>query len=412
VKTYLALFIVALCSSLTFTPLVRRVCEWWGWFDEPSSRSVHSRAIPRLGGVAIFVSLVIALATLLLIDNPITQALRLNQPLLLATFASAALIFLLGVYDDLHTLKAREKFLGQAVAATLFFALGGRIEILSAPFVGGITLPVWLSFAMTLLWVIAITNAFNLIDGLDGLAAGAAAFGAVVMVVVSIVMGKPFVTVVAVALAGALIGFLRYNFNPASIFLGDSGSLTVGFLLAALSVEGAQKSSTAVAVAIPLLAFGVPVLDTSLALLRRFLGRRPLFNGDREHIHHMLLTRGWSQRRVALVLYCLCALFGLQSLLFVADDANGPLLGLGLFIVGAAVIVVVNRLNYHEVAEVRLGLQRNLSFTERRLRLANNIRVRRASAAVSRAATLDELFCAVEEMLELSDFVCATLQLK
>src|SRR4029077_7800363 len=172
-------------------------------------------------------------------------------------------------------------------------------------------------FILTLVWIVGIANAFNLIDGIDGLACGSALFSSLVLLILSLIHGRVMVTAIALVLTGALAGFLRYNFNPASIFLGDSGSLFVGFSLAALSLQGSQKSSTAVAVAIPILAFGLPVVDTSVSIARRFLSGKPIFQGDREHIHHMLLERGWSQRRVALVLYGVSALFGLLAMLFV-----------------------------------------------------------------------------------------------
>ncbi|MBA3257282.1 MAG: undecaprenyl/decaprenyl-phosphate alpha-N-acetylglucosaminyl 1-phosphate transferase [Pyrinomonadaceae bacterium] len=412
-NTYLALFMIAICLSLTLTPAVRRICERYGWLDEPrDERRIHRVAVPRLGGVAIFISVLFALAALAFINNAVTDSLKTHWPQLLAALVPAALIFLLGVYDDLRNAGAPLKFAAEALAAALFYALGGRIEVLSAPFVGSVELPAVLSFAVTVIWIVAITNAFNLIDGIDGLAAGAALFASFVMVVLSVVLGHPFVTVVALALAGALVGFLRYNFNPASIFLGDSGSLFIGFTLATLSVQGTQKASTAVAVAIPLMAFGVPIVDTGLALVRRIINRRPLFQGDREHIHHMLLARGWSERRVAFVLYGVCALFGLQALLFIHQDAGvGRATGLGLFVAAAAVFFAVERLRYHEVEEIRAGVKRNISLAERRLRTVNHIRVRRASHALSKATTLDELFAAVREVLELSEFVYATVQL-
>lgn len=190
-------------------------------------------------------------------------------------------------------------------------------------------------------------------------------------------------TVTALAFCGALTNFLRYNFNPASIFLGDSGALFVGFTLAALSVTGSQKASTAVAVAIPLMAFALPIVDTSFAIARRFIGGRPIFTGDREHIHHKLLERGWSQRRVALVLYGVCALFGAASL-FSVSDGGGRTTGLLLLVTGAALVLVAGRLRYIEVDEVRAGLRRNI--TERRTRAANHVRVRRACRALSRVA--------------------------
>ena len=408
-NTYLGLFMIAMLASVVLTPLVRRACERGGWLDEPAQdgRRVHRQAIPRLGGVALFASVAIALAALPLIDNLVTQTVRENSAHLFIIFVPAALVFLFGVYDDVRGTGALAKFGALAVAGALFYALGGRVEAFSVPLVGSVELTPWLSFVITVVWIVGIANAFNLIDGIDGLAAGAALFASLVMLVVSLMLGHSLVAVVAVVLCGALIGFLRYNFNPASIFLGDSGSLFVGFLLAALSVQGTQKASTAVAVAIPLLAFGVPVIDTGFTLVRRFLSGRPLFRGDREHIHHMLLARGWSQRRVAFVLYGACAVFGLLALLFVNE--TGRATGLMLFIVGMAVALAVGRLRYHEVDEIKASMKRNLG--DRRLRAANNIGIRRASRTMSEAETLDALFGGVREMLELGEFVYATVQL-
>jgi hypothetical protein len=269
-------------------------------------------------------------------------------------------------------------------------------------------LPLVLSFALTLLWTIGVTNAFNLLDGMDGLAAGSALFASLIILVVALVFGHSLVAVIAIILSGALIGFLRYNFNPASIFLGDSGSLLIGFMLATLSIQGSQKASTAIAVAIPILTFGLPVIDTGFTLIRRFISGMPLLEGDREHIHHMLLDRGWSQRRVVFVLYGASALLGLLALLFVGN-AGGPTTGLLLFVIGVVVVLVVGRLRYHEVDEVKASMRRSLG--ERRTRAANNIRVRRASRALSKATTLEEIFKATLAMLEHKEFVYVTVQL-
>ena len=406
--TYFALFLTATFASVTLTPLVRRACERLGWLDVPADgRRVHRRAVPRLGGVAVCAAVFAALAALAGVDNAVTRALDASRWQLFATLAPAALVFLFGVYDDLRGTNARAKFFALGAAAALFYALGGRVEVLSVPWVGVVELPPAASFAVTLVWVIGIANAFNLIDGLDGLAAGAALFSSLVMLVVALMLGQTTVAVVACVLCGALVGFLRYNFNPASIFLGDSGALFIGFMLAALSVHGAQKASTAVAVAIPLLAFGVPVVDTGFTLVRRFLGGRPLFEGDREHIHHMLLERGWSQRRVAFVLYGASAAFGLAALFFVSEAGRAT--GFLLFVVAACVVLGVGRLRYHEVDELRAGLRRNL--VERRLRAANNIRVRRASRRMSQAATREELFAAFGELLAVGEFAHARVRL-
>ena len=209
--------------------------------------------------------------------------------------------------------------------------------------------------------------------------------------------------VVALVLCGALAGFLRYNFNPASIFLGDSGALFVGFVLAALSVLGTQKATTAVAIVVPILAFGFPVVDTAMTMARRVVSRKPVFQGDKEHIHHMLLARGWSQRRAVVVLYGVCALFGLAALIFPATGSK--LTGFMLFVISVAVIIAVGHLRYHEVDEIRAGVKRTVG--DRRLRVANNIRVRRAARALSKASDLNEMFEAMRHMLDFGEFTFA-----
>lgn len=407
-NTYLLIFILSAGASLVLTPTVRRVCERYGLLDEPrDERRVHRKSVPRLGGVAIFLAVLIALAALPLIHNTLTHALGVARWRFVVVLLPAALVLLFGVYDDLRGSKAPLKFLAQGLAGALLYALGGRIEVLSVPFVGSIELPAVVGFVLTVVWTVGISNAFNLIDGMDGLAAGAGLFASFVMMLVSLSLYNPFVTVISLALAGALIGFLRYNFNPASIFLGDSGSLTIGFMLAALSVQGTQKASTVVAIMIPLLAFGVPMVDTGFTMVRRFLSGRPLFQGDREHIHHMLLARGWSQRRTAFVLYGVCALFGLMAMFFVGE--SGRTTGLILFVIGVAVILAVGRLRYHEIDEIKASVRRNIG--HRRLRAANHLRVRRATRALAEAKTLAEVFAAVQTMLEFGEFVYAVAQI-
>jgi UDP-GlcNAc:undecaprenyl-phosphate GlcNAc-1-phosphate transferase len=404
-KTYFALFLISATASLILTPLMRRLCERYRLVDEPQDdRRVHLKAVPRLGGIAIFLSLLIPLSILLPLNNLLTHTLPPDRRGIIVFLVCGFLVLMLGVYDDLSGANAKVKFAGLTSVAALFYVLGGRIVTLSIPFVGSVTLHPILGFLLTLIWIVGIANAFNLIDGVDGLASGSALFSSLVLLSVALIQARPVVAVIALALTGALAGFLRYNFNPASIFLGDSGSLFVGFSLAALSLQGSQKSSTAVAVAIPILAFGLPVVDTGVSIARRFLSGKPLFQGDREHIHHMLLERGWSQRRVVLVLYGVSALFGLMAMLLVNSGDN--LIAVLLFVVGVVVVLALGRLRYHEVDEMRASVKRNIG--ERRLRVANNLRMRRACRTVSSAATLDELFDGVVEVLELGAFAYAT----
>jgi len=407
VRTYFALFCIATIASLVATPLIRRFCQRYKLLDVPlDGRRIHRTAVPRLGGLALYVSCLAALSLLPFVDNLLTQTLNGLKWEFFTLLVPATLVLLLGAYDDLRGTNAVVKFVGMGLIATLFYAMGGRIDALSIPLFGSVQLPPLMSFAITVAWVVGITNAFNLIDGLDGLASGTALFSSLVILGVSISQERTLMIVVSLVLCGSLAGFLRYNFNPASIFLGDSGALFTGFLLAALSVLGTQKATTAVAIVVPILAFGFPVVDTTMTMGRRLLSRKPVFQGDNEHIHHMLLARGWSQRRAALVLYGVCALFGLTALIFPATGSK--LTGFMLFVISVAVIIAVGHLRYHEVDELRAGVKRTVG--ERRLRFANNISVRRAALALSKASDLHEMFDATRHLLDFGEFTFANAQ--
>ena len=405
-KTYLLLFLVATCSSLALTPILRRLCQRFRWLDEArDKRRLDPTGIPRLGGIAVYVSLLIGLVPLVLLHNVFTESLKDGNSHPFRIFIPASLTLLLGIVDDIWGLRAMQKFAGLVIIALVFYAMGGRIELLSVPLVGSIHLPLIAGLLITVIWIVGIANAFNLLDGIDGLAAGAAVFSSLVIMGISLMQGRPLVIAISLVLSGALIGFLRYNFNPASIFLGDSGALLIGFLLAALSVEGSQKASTAVAVAIPLMAFGLPVADTAFTMVRRFISRKPLFTGDREHIHHMLLQRGWSQKKAVLLLYGVCAVFGLVTLFFVAS--SGRTTGVMLFVIGISIMLAVSHLRYHEIEEIKASVKRNVG--DRRVRGANNITVRRASRNLANAGTLADLFAAVVEVLEAGEFSQAVM---
>jgi UDP-GlcNAc:undecaprenyl-phosphate/decaprenyl-phosphate GlcNAc-1-phosphate transferase len=232
-KTYFALFSIATIASLILTPLIRRLCERYRLLDVPTDgRRVHRTAVPRLGGLAIYLSCLTALSLLPFVDNLLTQTLSGMKPEFLTLFIPATLVLLLGGYDDLRGTNAVVKFVGLGLISTLFYAMGGRIDALSIPLFGSVDLPPLVSFAITVVWLVGITNAFNLIDGLDGLASGAALFSSLVILGVSISQQRTLMIVVSLVLCGALAGFLRYNFNPASIFLGDSGALFTGFVCA------------------------------------------------------------------------------------------------------------------------------------------------------------------------------------
>jgi hypothetical protein len=260
-------------------------------------------------------------------------------------------------------------------------------------------LPWYLGLPVTILWVLAITNAFNLIDGLDGLAAGSALFSTLVAFVVALLNGYLLVTVMTIALAGAILGFLRFNFNPATIFLGDSGSLFIGFVLSALALAGAQKAPTIVAVAIPVVSFGLPILETSLSILRRLISGRPVFTADREHIHHKLLQHGLSHRQVVIVLYGVSAVFALLSLFLLWP--TGSSLGLVLAVLGTGIWIGIQRLGYPELGELARVAQR--TFEQRQI-VINNLSIRRATEELKVARDCDQIRRILEAAFSSNDF--------
>lgn len=310
----------------------------------------------------------------------------------------AILIFLLGIYDDRRDASPLLKFSVQAIAGAMLFAGGLRIFALPVLF-GTHRFSSVTGLALTIVWVIAITNAFNLIDGLDGLAAGSALFSTLVVFVVALLGNMSLISLVALALAGAIVGFLRYNFNPATIFLGDCGSLFIGFMLSALALYGSQKTPTIVAVAIPMVSFGLPILETSLSVLRRLISGRPVFTADREHIHHKLLQRGMSHRQVVIVLYGVSAIFALLSLFLLWP--TGSTLGLVLAVLGTGIWIGVQHLGYLEFGELRRVAQRTVA---QRQVFVNNLAIRRAAEELQMATSFQDICSILAAAFEENDF--------
>jgi hypothetical protein len=276
---------------------------------------------------------------------------------------------------------------------------------LTLPFVGVVELGTFAGLLFTVVWLVGITNAFNLIDGLDGLAAGAALFALTTMFVVAIANGRYDAALATLTLAGATLGFLYYNFHPATIFLGDSGSLFLGFMLAGIGVLSAQKSPTVVAVAIPVVSLGLPVLDTLIAITRRFLRRQPIFAADRGHIHHRLLLRGYSPRTVVLSLYGVCALLALAAMMLV--NAGGHV-AFVLVTIGIGVGFMIQRLRIYEFQEagrlLRLGVKQ-------RHTIQRGVRVREASAKVAALGNLPAVFDALSEVFDADGYPWAEVRL-
>jgi UDP-GlcNAc:undecaprenyl-phosphate GlcNAc-1-phosphate transferase len=396
---FLFAFGLSLLLSFVLTRSVRNFAVSRGWVAAPvHDRHLHQSPLPRLGGVAIYLSFLISVATTLLAGRWFSGALSISAPKLLTILAPATLIFFLGVYDDVRTVGPYTKFAVQAIAGGMLF-LGG-LRILDLPVLFGARHFGWgVSLPLTILWVIAITNAFNLIDGLDGLAAGSALFSTLVVFVVAVFTHSSLVSLLTIALAGATLGFLRFNFNPATIFLGDCGSLFIGFLLSALALEGAQKAPTIIAVAIPVVSFGLPILETALSVLRRLIGGRPVFTADREHIHHKLLQRGLSHRQVVIVLYAVSAIFALLSLFLLWP--TGSTLGLVLAVLGTGIWLGVQHLGYLEFGEIRRVAQRTM---EQRSVVINNLAIRRATEELKVARNYPQLCRILEAAFCNNDF--------
>jgi UDP-GlcNAc:undecaprenyl-phosphate GlcNAc-1-phosphate transferase len=385
---------VSLLLSITLTWLVRTLAQARGWLEAPKSdRHVHIFPVARLGGVAICVSFMVVVGIALIVRKPIGLATLFPLKSALSLLGSAFLVFLLGLYDDLRGATAYEKFGIQSVAATMLYFGGFGIHHLDLVF-SGHRLGSILGLPLTIFWVLLITNAFNLIDGLDGLAAGSALFSAVVVFVISVVVPDRVVSFLTIVLAGAIFGFLRFNFHPASIFLGDSGSLFIGFMLSALALVGSEKAPTIVAVAIPVVSLGLPILDLALALVRRFLSGKPLFDGDRQHIHHKLLKRGFSQREAVLILYAVTAGFGLLSLI---ARHNRTTIALVFLVVGIGVFFGLQQLKYQEFTELVLLLRRA---AHRRQVLANHVAIRHAVETLIKCDEFQSICRTVKDVLE------------
>lgn len=358
-------------------------------------RRIHSLPTPNVGGMAIALGSVVTFVGWSFLVLPG----EMYRPDLLAMLLGGLAMFLVGFWDDTKHIRARTKFLLQIVIATAVFF--GGVQILGVSFgrfwegeFGGVV-----SYLVTTIWIVGTTNAFNLIDGSDGVAAGAALFASIAMGVVFALQGDPLGALMATILVGSCLGFLYFNFPPASIFMGDSGSLFLGYSLATLGVITTQKSSTILAVVIPVIAFGVPLLDTTIAIVRRFLRHEPIFNADRGHIHHRLSDLGHSPKAVALLIYIACAGFASLSLLLAAP---GRPTVFPVFLVAAAVMVVgVQKLKVPELSELARVMGRGLQ--QRRV-ISHNVRLYSAADALRSAQDASEVLAALDLAFHGSEF--------
>ena len=321
--------LAAAAISYAATPLVKRIAIGVGAVDVPKdNRRMHKVPIPRLGGLAIFAAFVVSVLLFAEID-------REMRGILIGAF----LIVALGVLDDIHTLKALPKFLVQIIAAVIVIMHGCRIEFISNPVFTSATTYLHLNTAvsvfLTIIWIVAITNAVNFIDGLDGLAVGVSGISAATMLVVAILVAEQNVAIIMAALFGACLGFIPYNFNPAKIFMGDTGSTFLGFILATMSIQGLFKLYAIISFAVPFLILSIPIFDICFAVIRRLAkGQNPMA-ADRGHVHHRLIDMGFNQKQAVMITYMLTALLGLAAVVLTGSGEVKALILIGsVFIVG------------------------------------------------------------------------------
>jgi UDP-GlcNAc:undecaprenyl-phosphate/decaprenyl-phosphate GlcNAc-1-phosphate transferase len=354
--------VIAALIVLAATPLAARLARAVGAVDHPSDRRIHREPTPRLGGLAILAGFLVPVLYFLPAD-----------PTARALVAGAVLICALGAVDDIWGLSPAVKLAGQVACAAIPVSAGLTIDHVTLPFLGvGDLGPA--QYPLTILWFVAIVNMINFSDGMDGLAAGITGLGATTFAVLAASLGRADPAIMAAALAGACVAFLVFNFHPAKVFMGDAGSMFLGFVIAGVSVSGVMKSAAAVAVVAPLIVLAIPILDTSFVILKRLKHGLPVYNADRSHFHHRFFTIGWGQRKTVLALYAWCALMGAVALLlrFVPyREPDGGIaitgtvaLGVGVLVALAAsvyLIYILEILKWRNTPVVTLVRERNLA---------------------------------------------------
>lgn len=335
---YFIAFGMAFLISLLTTPLSKMIAFKVGAVDQPKARGMHDKPMPRMGGIAIFLGFIFTV----LVVTPSVEAFEWKQ--ISGLLVGGMIIFLLGFFDDIYNLNAKLKFLIQVIAALVVIYSDIRIEFVTWPFAeGNILILEKISIPITLFWIVGVTNAVNLIDGLDGLAAGVSSIAAICLMILSMFSPNPIGPVAAIlmaALAGSCLGFLPYNFNPAKIFMGDTGSTFLGFVLAVSSIQGLIKGYTAVTILIAVLVLALPIFDTTFAILRRIISRRPIMEADRGHIHHRLVDKGYSQKQAVITLYGISGGFGIIGILLALKDTH---MALGVFIAMGIAFYMITR---------------------------------------------------------------------
>ena len=344
---YIWAFLIAAAAALFVTPRGMRLGVRTGALEAPEAREVHKKPIPRIGGLAIYAAFMVSM--LLLLET--AEIPEETAQGVIGLFIGGSLIVALGLWDDYVSLPPKVKLLGQIICAWAAVAFGVRIDFITS-FSGEIAyLYDYVTIPLTIFWMVGITNTVNLIDGLDGLAAGVATIASLTICLVALRMDILVVAVVTAALGGAAFGFLFYNFNPAKIFMGDTGSMFLGFMLSGISVVGVMKSAAMVALVVPVLALGLPIMDTTFAIIRRWLAGAPIMKPDKGHLHHRLLNLGFSQRQAVLLMYVISAILGSGAIVMTAVSPRTAILILLLIVV--AVLYGAKRLGILKLKATR-----------------------------------------------------------
>ncbi|WP_066175639.1 glycosyltransferase family 4 protein [Bacillus marinisedimentorum] len=311
---YTIAFIVSMLVAFFSTPMIKWIAIKIGATDTPNGRKVHTKIMPRLGGLSIVLGVLVGYLYL-----------RPVLPYFTPIAIGATIIIIIGILDDKYTLPASIKFLAQLAAAIIVVASGLKVDFVTLPFNGKIELGVF-GYIVAVLWIVGITNSINLIDGLDGLAGGVAAIATGSILVMALIDNQFAVVALSVILLGSTLGFLYFNFHPAKIFMGDTGALFLGYTISIISMLGLFKSVTAFSLIVPIIVLGVPIVDTFFAIIRRFLNRQKISAPDKSHLHHCLLGLGFSHRNTVLLIYSLSLFFGLSAILFSAATMWGSFL--------------------------------------------------------------------------------------
>ena len=403
-KTYACVYFGAALIALFVMPLVTRLARAFGIVDDPGVRKVHGASVPRLGGLPVIVGMMALTLPVLLVDNTIGQAFREIRTQVIVLLIGGAFMFGVGLIDDIRGLRARVKLALQLSAAVTVCALGVRMD--SEIMIGWHKVNLgWLAWPITVFWIVGITNAINLIDGLDGLAGGISAVTCGVIAVFAMCEGRPVMTVLMLSLLGGLTGFLFFNFNPAKVFMGDCGTLFVGFMLAGSSVVCAAKSATLVGLALPALALGLPIFDTLFSIVRRILERRSIFSPDRNHIHHRLLKMGLRHGHAVLAMYLVTLVCAGLGMFMMFSRGGGAIVA---FVAVPALLLAVFRVVGAVRLRESLAILRHNLLTAREAK-EDKCHFDHVELQMREAASFDDWWQSVCAMASRMDFAWLTL---